>query len=88
MLKVKILGHENGYNTIKPIQSKIAAVHKILASTGNVALKGIIGALNFYTKFIEKLHINLKPIYDILHENIPWTNEHERLPKIKNVSHF
>ena len=28
-----------------------------------------IGALTFYTKFIEKLHINLKPFYDLLHEN-------------------
>ena len=40
-----------------------------------------IGALSFYTKFIEKLHINLKPFYDLLHENTPWkwTDEHESL---------
>ena len=40
-----------------------------------------IGALNFYTKFIEKLHINLKPFYDLLHENTPWkwTEDQERL---------
>ena len=40
-----------------------------------------IDELNFYTKFIEKLHINLKPFYDLLHENTPgkWTEEHERL---------
>ena len=40
-----------------------------------------IGALNFYTKFIGKLHINLKPYYDLLHENTPWkrTDEHESL---------
>ena len=40
-----------------------------------------IGALNFYTKFIEKLHVNLKPFYDLLHENTPWkwTDEYESL---------
>ena len=40
-----------------------------------------IGALNIYAKFIDKLHINLKPFYDLLHENTPWkwTDEHERL---------
>ena len=40
-----------------------------------------IGALNFYTEFIEKLHNNLKPFYDLLHENTPWkwTEDHERL---------
>ena len=81
LLKVKFLGHEIGYNTIKPIHSKIAAIHKIPSPTGKVALMSFIGALNFYTKFIEKLHINLKPFYDILHENTPWkwTDEHESL---------
>ena len=49
--------------------------------TGKVALMSFIGSLNFYTKFVEKLHINLKPFYDLLHENFPWkwTNEHESL---------
>ena len=79
LLKVKFLGHEIGHNTIKPIHSKIAAIHKI--PTGKVALMSFIGTLNFYTKFIEKLHINLKPFYGLLHENTPWkwTDEHERL---------
>ena len=81
LLKVKFLGHEIGYITIKPIHSKIAAIHKIPSPTGKVALMSFIGALNFYTKFIEKLHINLKPFYDLLHENTPrkWTDEHESL---------
>ena len=40
-----------------------------------------IGALNFYTKFIEKLHVTFKPFYNLLHENTPWkwTDGHERL---------
>ena len=81
LLKVKFLGHEIGYNTIKPIHSTIAAIHKIPSLTGKVALMSFIGALNFYTMFIEKLHINFKPFYDLLHENFPWkwTEEHERL---------
>ena len=80
-LKVKFLGHDIGYNTIKPIHSKSAAIHKIHSPTGKVALMSFLGALNFYTKLIEKLHINLKPFYDLLHENTPWkwTDEHERL---------
>ena len=81
LLKVKFLGHEIGYNTIEPIHSKIAAIHKIPSPTGKVALMSFIGALNFYTKFIEKLHNNLKPFYDLFHENTPWkwTDEHESL---------
>ena len=40
-----------------------------------------IGLLNFYTNFFEKLHINFKPFYNLLHEKAPWkwTDEHERL---------
>ena len=88
LLKVKFLGHEIGYNTIKPIHSKITAIHKIPSPTGKVALMSFIGALNFYTKFIEKLHINLKPFYDLLHENTPWkwTEDHERLFQTLKIS--
>ena len=49
-----------------------------------------IGALNFYTKFIEKLHFNLNLFYTLLHEKTSWkwTDEHEHLfQKTKNVSH-
>ena len=91
LLKVNLLGHEVGYNTIKPIHSKITAIHKIPSPTGKVALMSFIGALSFYTKFIKKLHINLKPFYDLLHENTPWkwTYDHERLfLNFENFSHF
>ena len=41
-----------------------------------------IGALNFYTILIDKLHINLKLFHDLFNETTPWnwTDEHERLP--------
>ena len=78
--KVEFHGHEIGYDTIKPIHSTIAAIHKIPSPTGKVALMSFIGALNFYTILFEKLHINFKPFYDLLHENTPWKwqNGHER----------
>ena len=81
LIKVKFLGNEIGYNTIKPIHSKITAIHKIPSPNGKVALISFLGALNFRTKFIEKLHIILKPFYDLLHENTlwKWTDDHERL---------
>ena len=53
LLKVKFLGHEIGYNTIKPIHLKITAIHKIASPTGKVVLMSFIGALNFYTKLMK-----------------------------------
>ena len=81
LLKVKFVGHEIGSKSIKPIHSKPAAIHKVPSPTGKVALLSFIGALNFYTKIIQKLHNNIKPFYDLLHENTPWkwTEEHETL---------
>ena len=81
MLRKVFLGYGIGYNTVKPIRSKIAAIHKNPSPTGKVALMSSVGALIFYTKFIEKLHINLKPFYDLSQENTPWnwTSEHELL---------
>ena len=38
LLKVKFLGHEFGYNSIKTIHSIIAAIHKIPSSTGKTEL--------------------------------------------------
>ena len=73
LLKVKFLGHEIGYNTIKPIHSKVEAIHKIPSSITKAALMGFIGALKVYTKFFGKRHINLKPFYDLLNENTPWS---------------
>ena len=61
LLKVKFLGQEIGYNTIKSIHPRIAAKHKIPSPTTKIALMSFIGALNFYTKSIEKLHIICKP---------------------------
>ena len=69
LLNVIFHGHEKGYNSIKFIPSKLAAIHKIPSPTGKVALMSFIGALNFYTKFIEKLPINL--YRKILHGNGP-----------------
>ena len=50
LLKVEFSAHEYGYNTIKPIHSKIAAIHKSTSATGKVTSMSFIGALNFYKK--------------------------------------
>ena len=63
LLKVKLLGHEIGNNTIKPIPSKIDAIKKIPSPEEYKDVMQFLGSVNFYSKFIEKLHINLKPLY-------------------------
>ena len=87
LLKVKVLGHEIRYNTIKPTHSKLqeftSSRHPLKS-----CLMIFLGALNFYTKVIEELHIHLKPFCDLLHENTPWkwTDERQTLFQLLKMS--
>ena len=85
LLKVKFLGHEIGNNTIKPIPSKIEAIKRIPSPKEKKDVMQFLGSVNFYSKFIEKLHINLKPLYTLLHDDVKfqWTPELEKI--IQNV---
>ena len=85
--KAIFLGHEIGNNKIKQIPSKIEAIKKISAPKETKDVMQILGSVNFYSKFIEKLHIALKPLYTLLHDdgNFQWTPELEKL--FQHVKH-
>ena len=75
LLTVKFFGHESGNNTINPISSKVDAIHQLKTPTSKPEIMRFIGSMNFYSKFINKLHISLKPFYTLLHDDIlfEWT---------------
>ena len=77
LLKVNVLGHEIGNNTIKPIPSKIEAIERIPSPKEKKDDMQVLGSVNFYSKFVEKLHINLKPLYTLSHDDVKfqWTPE-------------
>ena len=88
LLKVKFLGHEIGNDTIKPIPSKTEAIKRIPSPKDKKDVMQFLGSVNFYSKFIEKLHINLKPLYTLLHDDIKfqWTPELETIfQNVKNT---
>ena len=88
LLKVKFLGHEIGNNTIKPTPSKIEAIKRIPSPKEKKDVMQFLGSVNFYSKFIEKLHINLKPLYTLLHDDVKfqWTPELEKIfQNVKNA---
>ena len=41
----------------------------------------VLGSLGFYSKIIKKLHVDSKPFYELLKDDVPfkWTKEHENL---------
>ena len=70
LLAVNYLGHEIGFNTIKPVQSNIAANHKHFSLTTKIELMSSIGTKNFYLKLIDKLHDNIKCQYHRLPDDV------------------
>ena len=70
LLKVKFLRHEIGNNTIKPIPSNIEANKRIPSPKEKKDVMHFLGSVNFYSKFVEKLHIKLKPLYTLLHDDV------------------
>ena len=81
LLKVKFLEHEIGNNTVKPISSKIEAIKRIPSPKEMKDVMQFLGSVNFYSKFVEKLHINLEPLYTLLHDDVKcqWTPELEKI---------
>ena len=81
LLKVKFLGHEIGNNTIKPIPSKIEAIKRFPSPKEKKDVMKLLGSVNFNSKFVEKVHINLKPPYTLLHDdvNFQWISELEKI---------
>ena len=76
-LKVRFLGHELRNNTSKLIPSKIEVIRRIPSPKEKKDVMKFLGSVNFYSKFVEKLHINLKPLYTFLHDDVKskWTPE-------------
>ena len=46
-------GQENVFNTVKPIQFKIAAVQKIPSPTAEIELMRFTGSMNFHSKLTD-----------------------------------
>ena len=79
LLFVIYLRLENCFKRIKPIQSKIAATHKILSPTTKIELLWFIGSIIICSQLTEEVNHNMKPLYDLLHDidKLHWNIELE-----------
>ena len=66
---------------VKPIQSKIAAIHRILPPTTKNELMWFNVSKKFLSKFIDESYFSMKLLFDLLHDNsnIFWNFELETL---------
>ena len=66
--------------TIEPIPSKIEAIKIIPSPKEKKDVMQFLGSVNVYSKFVENLHINLKPLITLLQDDVKfqWTPELEK----------
>ena len=81
LFTVNNFGHQIGLNTIKPYQFKSAGILENPSSLKKSELMRFLGSMNFFSNFAAKLHVNLKPHYDLLYGNVKfyWIIELESL---------
>ena len=70
LLTVTYVGHAIDVFTVKAIQPKIEAKHKFFSPTTKTELRWLIGSINFYPKIIDKFHVFMKGLYDLLHDKV------------------
>ena len=86
--RVKFLGHINEKKTITLLKSRIDAIQKLQPPTIKNKIQKLVGVLNFLTKFVYKMHLFLRPFYNILRQknSFEWTTEHQtRFEEIKKL---
>ena len=88
LTRVKFIGHINEKNTITPLKSRIDAIQKLQPPTNKKQIQEFLGMLNFLSKYVNKMQLNLRPFYNFLRQqnNFEWTTEHQtRFEEIKKI---
>ena len=88
LTRVKFLVHNIERNTITPLKSRIDAIQKLQPPTNKKKIQEFLGMLNFFSKYVYKMQLYLRPFYNILRQqnNFEWTTEHQTRIKAPNSS--
>lgn len=63
---VKFFGHVINSQGVQPDPEKIKAITELPAPTNITELRSLMGMLNYFSKFVDKLAMTMKPISDLL----------------------
>jgi hypothetical protein len=70
--KVQYLGHVLSANGVQPVQGKVEALLKAPRPRNVHELKSLLGAINYYGKFLPDLATTLHPLYQLSHHDARW----------------
>lgn len=74
---VQYLGHMLSSDSVRPLSDNIAAITEFPVPTSRRALRGFLGKINFYRKFIPNPTRLLEPLHLLLRKNVSysWNSE-------------
>ena len=78
--KIHFLGHIVSCKGSQPVAKKFQYLKKLKSLENKSDILRILGSLSFYSTFIKNLHVESKPFYELLRDDVPfkWTKKHEK----------
>ena len=79
--KVKFLGHVISPEGIQRIAKRVKDLNNLKSPELKCDIMNVLGCLGFCSCYIENLHVDSQPFYDLIKDSLVfhWTDEHERL---------
>ena len=73
--KVQFLGHIVFDKAIQPVAKKVHDLKDLKSPENKRDVMSVHGSLGFYSTFIKNLHVDSKPFYELLRDDVPfkWT---------------
>ena len=68
--KVKFLGHVISEAGIQPVAKRVQDLKKLKAPESKRDVMRVLGCIGFYSNFIKNLHVDCKPFYDLIKDDI------------------
>ena len=87
-MSVVYLGHRIDAQGLHPTRDKVEAIQQAPIPQNSTELRAYLGLLNYYSKFMPNLSIELAPLYKLLQKTTAWqwgTNEDKAFNKSKQL---
>lgn len=85
--EIVYLGHEIGYNSIKPLVNNVVAIKNFPVPKTKKNIQQFLGKVNFYLEYIPQSTVLLEPFHNLLRKNVEfkWTEICQKnFDKVKN----
>lgn len=70
--EIDYLGYKINRDGLKPNPVRAAAINSMPEPSNVSELRSFLGAINFYGKFVDKMHKHRGPLHELLKANTPW----------------